>query len=61
MNLEEFVRTLTRQTESRTAGRVPQMKMFEEDVFESEEDVGVLRLLRLQAALKERRILESKG
>lgn len=61
MNLEEFVRMLKRQTEDRKAGHVPQMESFEQDVFELEEDMGALRLLRLQAALKERRILESKG
>ena len=32
-----------------------------ENALELEEDVGVLRLLLFQAALKERRILESKG
>lgn len=61
MNLEEFMRMLSRQAESRKVGRVPQMEFLEQDVLELEEDVGVLRLLRLQAALKERRILESKG
>ena len=61
MNLEEYVRMMNRQAESRKVGRVPQMEMFGEEILESEEDVGALRLLRLQAALKERRILESKG
>ena len=61
MNLEEFMRMLSRQAESRKVGRVTQMEFLEQDVLELEEDVGVLRLLRLQAALKERRILESKG
>lgn len=61
MNLEEFVQMMSRQAESRKVGRVPQMELFEGDILELEEDVGALRLLRLQAALKERRILESKG
>ncbi len=61
MNLEEYVRMMNRQAESRKVGRVPQMELFGEEILESEEDVGALRLLRLQAALKERRILESKG
>jgi hypothetical protein len=61
MNLEEFVQMMNRQAESRKVGRVPQMELFEDDILELEEDVGALRLLRLQAALKERRILESKG
>ena len=61
MNLEEFVQMLNRQSEDRKVGRVPQMDSLEGDVFELEEDMGALRLLRLQAALKEKRILESKG
>jgi hypothetical protein len=61
MNLEELIQMLKRQAESRKVGRVPQMDLIEEDVLDLEEDVGALRLLRLQAALKERRILESKG
>jgi hypothetical protein len=61
MNLEEFVQMLNRQSEDRKVGRVPQMDSPEGDVFELEEDMGALRLLRLQAALKEKRILESKG
>ena len=61
MNLEEFVQMLNRQSEDRKVGRVPQMDSLEGDVFEIEEDMGALRLLRLQAALKEKRILESKG
>ena len=61
MNLEEFMRMLSRQAEGRKVGRVPQMELLEQDVLELEEDVGALRLLRSQAALKERRILESKG
>ena len=61
MNLEEFVQMMNRQSEDRKVGRVPQMDLLEGDVFELEEDMGALRLLRLQAALKEKRILESKG
>jgi len=61
MNLEELVQMLNRQSEDRKVGRVPQTDSSEEDEFELEEDMGALRLLRLQAALKEKRILESKG
>ena len=45
MNLEEFVQMLNCQAENRHVGRVPQAEVYEEDVLESEEDVGVLRLL----------------
>ena len=33
----------------------------EEQLLEEEEDMGVLRLTRLQVALKEKRIVESEG
>lgn len=55
MNLEQFVRMLHRQSEGRKTARSPQLQLFEEDVLDNEEDMGALRLLRLQAALKERR------
>jgi hypothetical protein len=61
VNLEELVQTRKRQAENRGTERDPQAEVYEEDVLELEEDVGVLRLMLFQAALKERRILESKG
>lgn len=35
--------------------------MSEEELLDEEEDVGVLRLMRLQAAIKEKHIVESEG
>jgi hypothetical protein len=32
-----------------------------EELLDEEEDVGVLRLMRLQAAMKEKHIVESEG
>lgn len=49
------------QAEKRNMERDARAEVFEENALELEEDVGVLRLLLFQAALKERRILESKG
>ena len=61
MNLDEFVRVLNRQAEEQNMGRDARGEVSVENALELEEDVGVLRLLLFQAALKERRILESKG
>jgi hypothetical protein len=61
MNLEEAVGMMRRQEESEKVGRVPPIELFESDLLDDEEDVGVLRLMRLQAALKEKRIVESEG
>ena len=61
MNLEEAVGMMRRQEESEKVGRVPPIELFESDLVDDEEDVGVLRLMRLQAALKEKRIVESEG
>ena len=61
MKLEDVIRMTRRQTEARRAGRVPQMELFAEHAMEDEEDMGALRLLILQAAMKEKRILESQG
>ena len=61
MKLEDVIRMMRRQAESRKVGRVPQLELFDEHSMELEEDVGALRLLRLQAALKEKRLLESQG
>ena len=52
---------MRRQAESEKVGRVPPIELFESDLLDDEEDVGVLRLMRLQAALKEKRIVESEG
>ena len=60
MNLEEAVGMMRRQEESEKVGRVPPIELFESDLLDDEEDVGVLRLMRLQAALKEKRIVESE-
>jgi hypothetical protein len=35
--------------------------LSEEEKLDEEEDVGVLRLMRLQAAIKEKHIVESEG
>ena len=61
MNLENFFPLLNRQAEKRNIGRDARAQVFEENALDLEEDVGDLRLLLFQAALKERRILESKG
>ena len=61
VNLEEFVRALNCQAEIQNMGRDARAEVSVETVLELEGDVGVLRLLLFQAALKERRILESKG
>jgi len=61
VSLDELFRMLTAQIESKKAEFGSQKVLLEEDAFEQEEDMGALRLLRLQAALKERRILETKG
>jgi hypothetical protein len=61
MNLEEAVGMMRRQAESEKVGRVPPIELLESDLPDDEEDVGVLRLMRLQAALKEKRIVESEG
>jgi hypothetical protein len=61
VNLEEFVRMLNCRAEKQNMERDARAEVSVENALESEEDVGVLRLLLFQAALKERRILESKG
>lgn len=50
-----------RRPELQNVGRVAPVELTEEDMLDEEEDVGVLRLMRLQAALKEKHILESEG
>ena len=61
MNLENLFQLLNRQGEQQNTGRDAHAQVLEENALDLEEDVGVLRLLLFQAALKERRILESKG
>jgi hypothetical protein len=61
MNLEEAIGMIRRQEEPEKAERVPGIGLHEDELLEEEEDVGVLRLIRLQAALKEKRIVESEG
>jgi len=61
MNLGEAMGMSRRQEEPEKAERVPGIELHEDELLEEEEDVGVLRLMRLQAALKEKRIIESEG
>ena len=60
MNLEEAVGMTRHRDETEPAGVSP-IKSSEEELLDEEEDVGVLRLMRLQAAMKEKHIVESKG
>lgn len=61
MSLEKRIRTWNRQAHSRKVGHEAHMQLNEESVLDTEEDIGTSRLLLLQAALKERRIIETKG
>ena len=61
MNLEEAIGAMRRQEEPKKAERVPPIELTEKELLDEEEDMGVLRLMRLQAALKEKRKLESEG
>ncbi|MGH8630858.1 MAG: hypothetical protein ACREU7_08860 [Burkholderiales bacterium] len=60
MSFEQFRQMLLRQRESERQRNVPQLGSFEV-AADAEEDVGAVRLSRLQAALKERRDPESEG
>lgn len=60
MNLEEAVGMTRRRQETEQAVVSP-ITSSEEESLDEEEDVGVLRLMRLQAAMKEKHIVESKG
>ena len=60
MNLEEVVGMTRHRDETEPAGVSP-IKSSGEELLDEEEDVGVLRLMRLQAAMKEKHIVESKG
>ncbi len=57
MNLEEAIGMTRRQEETEPAGVSP-IESSEEEFLDEEEDVGVLRLMRLQAAMKEKQIVE---
>ncbi len=52
---------MTRHQEETTHAGVSLIESNEEEMLEEEEDVGVLRLMRLQAAMKEKHIVESEG
>ncbi|KPK33069.1 MAG: hypothetical protein AMJ66_05900 [Betaproteobacteria bacterium SG8_40] len=60
MNLEEAT-VMTRHQEKNKQPGVSPVEPSEEELLEEEEDVGVLRLMRLQAAMKEKHIVESEG
>jgi len=60
MRLKEVIRMMRGQAGSRKSNRA-RPQLLEEQFPEEEQDVGARRLTILQAALKEKRILESKG
>lgn len=59
MSLEQPLPAILRQHEARQPGRAPQLPLFE--AYDAAEDVGTVRLLWLEAALKARRVPESEG
>jgi hypothetical protein len=61
MSLEQFHQMMLRQREVVDSRRLSQLRLFPEHALEEEEDVGTVRLLRLQAALRERRPVETEG
>ena len=62
MSFEQFCLLMLRRREiERPRDVLPQVALYEELAADVEEDVGAVRLLRLQAALKERRGPESQG
>lgn len=61
MSFEQFRQMLLRLREAERARTVPRLASLEEVAADAEEDVGAVRLLRLQAALRERRGPESEG
>jgi hypothetical protein len=61
MSLEQFHRMMLRRREALDSRPVTQLRLFPEDALEYEEDVGAVRLLRLQAALREQRTVETEG
>jgi hypothetical protein len=61
MSFEQFRQMLLRRRENERQRNVPQLGSSENEAADVEEDVGAIRLSRLQAALKERRGPESEG
>lgn len=61
MSFEEFRQMLLRRRENERLRDVPQLGSLENAAADAQEDVGAIRLSRLQAALKERRGPESEG
>lgn len=59
MSLEQSHQVMLRRQEARNIGRTPQLQLFE--AYDAAEDVGTVRLLWLEAALKARRVPESEG
>lgn len=59
MSLDQFHQWMQRQWESRKQEGPRQPRAF--GAYDAAEDVGSVRLLRLQAALKARRVSESEG
>lgn len=60
MNQKE-VTGMTRHREEAEQASVPPIEPGEEESPDEEVDVGVLRLMRLQAAIKEKQIVEPEG
>lgn len=60
MSIEQFHQMMLRQREVVDSRRLSQLHLFPEHALEEEEDVGPVRLLRLQAALRERRPVETE-
>lgn len=61
MSFEELCQLIMRRREAGHPHAVPGSAPIEELAADVEQDVGAVRLLRLQAALKERRGPESEG
>jgi hypothetical protein len=59
MSLDQFHQMMLRQQEARKPERTPHLPLFES--YDASEDVGSVRLLWLEAALKARRAPESEG
>jgi hypothetical protein len=61
MSFEQFRQMLLRKREAERVRRLLRFAPSPEPAANAEEDVGAVRLLRLQAALKERRGAGSEG
>ena len=61
MSFEQFRQMMLRRLESQRRKALPQLGLLESVPADAEEDVGAVRLLHLQAALKERRGPQSEG